>query len=226
MLTERIKSQLLTTHDFEKLQVGAEILGKDPRGIKVLQLEDGHILKIFRIRSRVSGAYFYSYARRFCRNARRLKKLVIPTVEIEQLLHFDRSSDTAVLYTPLAGETLRSLVYAGNMSDKICSELGSFIAKLHENGVHFRSLHLGNIVLTPSGKLGLIDVSDMSIYPWQLLTNTRIRNFGHLWRYPKDIQTLGEGKWSMIARAYLEHSKLPSGSTQKIECALQLLAKF
>jgi len=204
--------------------MGAEILGEDPRGIKVLKLQDGNILKIFRIRNRISSAYLYSYARRFCRNASRLQKLAIPTIKIKQLFHFSDSSNAAVSYEPLPGETLKKLIHAGELSDKLCADLGKFIAKLHNDGVHFRSLHLGNIVLTPSGALGLIDISDMSIYSWGLLTSTRIRNFRHLWRYPKDIQALGEKKWLIIENAYFSHCRLTDGSTRKIKRELQLLA--
>lgn len=226
MLIPCARSQLLTPQDFEKMQMGAEILGKDPRGIKVLKLEEGAILKIFRIRSRISGAYLYSYARRFCRNARRLQKLAIPTITTKQLFHFSDSTNTAVLYEPLPGETLKKLAYADELSDKTCAELGKFIAKLHEHGVHFRSLHLGNIVLTPSGNLGLIDISDMSIYPWKLLLNTRTRSFRHLWRYPQDIQILGKEKWSIVENAYFKYCHLSDSSAQKLKRELQLLAEF
>ncbi len=219
-----LRSQLLSPQDFEAMQEGAEILGKDPRGIKVLKLENGNILKIFRIRNRVSGAYLYSYARRFWRNAKRLQKLAIPTIQVKQLFHFSDSSNTAVLYESLSGETLKELADAGELNEEVCAELGKFIARLHDVGVHFRSLHLGNIVLTPSGKLGLIDISDMSIYPWGLLTNTRIRNFRHLWRYPKDIQMLGGKKWLIIERAYFDNSRLSNSGVQKIKRELQLLA--
>jgi hypothetical protein len=226
MLIQWAQSQLLTLHDFEKIQIGAEILEKDPRGIKVFKLENGTILKIFRIRNRISSAYLYSYARRFCRNAKRLQKLAIPTIKVKQLFNFSDSSNTAVLYEPLPGETLRKLAYSGELSDETCAELGKFIAKLHDDGVHFRSLHLGNIVLTPSRELGLIDISDMSIYPWRLLVNTRIRNFRHLWRYPKDFQMLGEKKWLIVENAYFDHCQLPSSGTQKIKRELHLSAKF
>jgi hypothetical protein len=225
MLIQWAQSQLLMPHDFEKMQTGAEVLERDPRGIKVLKLENGNILKVFRIRSRISSTYLYSYARRFCRNARRLQKLAIPTMEIKQLFHFSDSNNTAVLYEPLPGETLRKLAYAGELSDEACAELGQFIAKLHDDGVHFRSLHLGNIVLTPFRELGLIDISDMSIYPWRLLASTRIRNFRHLWRYPKDFQMLGEKKWLIVERAYFDHCQLPNSGAQKIKRELQLLAR-
>ncbi len=221
-----LRSQPLTPLDFEKMQIGAEILGKDPRGIKVLKLQNGSILKIFRIRNRISSAYFYSYARRFCRNARRLQKLAIPTITIKQLFHFSDSSNTAVLYQPLPGETLKKLAHAGELSDEVCAKLGKFIAKLHDDGVHFRSLHLGNIVVMPSGDFGLIDISDMSIYPWGLLTNTRIRNFSHVWRYPKDIRMLGIEKWLIVENAYFDYCQLSSSSVQKIKRELQLLAEL
>ena len=64
--------------------------------------------------------------------------------------------------------------------------LGAFIAKLHDRGVYFRSLHLGNIVMTPEGTLGLIDIADMRFSRGQLTASQRKRNLRHLLRYPSD----------------------------------------
>jgi hypothetical protein len=49
---------------------------------------------------------------------------------------------------------------------------------------------LGNVLLCPDGRFGLIDISSMKIFPWPLWANTRMRNFVHLFRYPQDLQIL------------------------------------
>lgn len=51
---------------------------------------------------------------------------------------------------------------------------------LHRKGIYFRSLHLGNVILTPNGEFGLIDFSDMRIYPWPLPKFMRVRNIRRL----------------------------------------------
>jgi hypothetical protein len=47
-------------------------------------------------------------------------------------------------------------------------QLTLFIIRLHDLGMYFRSLHIGNVVITPDGRIGLIDFADLRIYPWSL----------------------------------------------------------
>lgn len=94
------------------------------------------------------------------------------------------------------------------MSDTLVVQLGKFIAELHAKGIYFRSLHLGNIVLTPDGQLGLIDIADMDIYPWKLWFSTRLRSFRHLTRYATLNQSFGISRWSLLQESYISEAKL------------------
>lgn len=190
------------------MTLDAKVLEQDLRGIKVYRLANGDILKLFRLRSRFSGARIYSYARRFCRNAARLQALGVPTVSIKQLYHLPASTDTAVLYQPLDGQTLRDMAHATAIPLALFDQLGEFIAQLHAHGVHFRSLHPGNIVLTPQGSLGLIDISDMSIYAWGLQCSTRLRSIRHFYRYPEEIHKLGAAGCERLWHRYFDQSQL------------------
>lgn len=197
------KSQLLGKDAFAEMCRDGLVIEQDERGIKVLRFQNGDYLKIFRPRRRFSGTQLFSHARRFCRNAARLQALQIPTVRIQKLYHFEGNSHTAVLYSPLEGETLRGVVRKGNYDAcAIARKLGEFLAALHAKGVHFHSLHTGNVVLTPQGEFGLIDISDMSIYPWSLFCYTRIRSFKRLCRYKEDILLLGKPFWDEMLKCY------------------------
>lgn len=201
------KSEDISWERFNQLRVDADILEQDEYGIKVLRLASGDIFKVFRVKSIISGARIYSYARRFCRNAERLQKLKVPTVGIKQLYHFQDSTNTAVLYQPLAGETLWQLLGAGKLSDRVLAQFGEFVASLHQRGIYFRSLHLGNIVLTPDGELGLIDISDMSISPWSLGYCRRIRNFRQMLRRQQGIKALEIRGREVFLDSYIEQSQ-------------------
>ena len=209
-------SELMTPQALENMLVGGEVLEQDERGYKVVRLQTGDILKIFRVRRKVSGARIYSHARRFIRNAERLHQLGVSTVQCKRLYHFANSTDTAVLYAPLAGYTVKKLVEADLLNREMATALGMFIARLHQLGIHFRSLHMGNILVMPDGQYGLIDISDMSIYPWPLFCNTRIRNFRHLCRYPDDIRKLGQLSWSGVLDGYFSSGNLSSKCKAKI----------
>lgn len=210
------QSELLTADALQSMIAGGEVLEQDERGYKVIKLQSGDILKIFRVRRKISGARIYSHARRFMRNAERLQKLGVNTVVCKQLYHFDDSTDSAVLYAPLAGYTLKQLLQAQLLNQDMARALGVFIARLHQLGIHFRSLHMGNILVMPDGQYGLIDISDMNIYPWPLFCNTRVRNFRHLCRYPEDIQRLGKINWESMLEGYFSESNISHNCEFKI----------
>jgi tRNA A-37 threonylcarbamoyl transferase component Bud32 len=201
------KSEEITWERFNQLRVNADILEQDEYGIKVLRLESGDIFKVFRVKSIISGARIYSYARRFCRNAERLQKLDVPTVRIRQLYHFENSTNTAVLYQPLEGLTLWQMAGDSQLGEEVLARLGEFVARLHQLGIYFRSLHLGNIVLTPANELGLIDISDMSITPWALGRCRRIRNFRQMLRRLQGIKALDLHSREAFLASYITHSQ-------------------
>lgn len=200
-------SQLLSDSALEKLCIGGKVYEHDQRGIKVIRLQSGDFLKIFRARNLFSATRVYSHARRFCRNVSRLKALGIPTVEIKALYHLQQRGHTAVLYQPLEGESIRNIVqHDKKRMLKTKTTFGVFLANLHIKGVHFHSLHTGNILLLPNNQFGLIDVSDMTIYPWKLSCGTRLRSFKRLCKYQEDISVLGREYWQTMLSAYIEIS--------------------
>lgn len=219
-------SRLLTDTEFQVMCADATVLEQDERGMKVIQLASGDILKLFRVKRVVSGANIFSYARRFCRNAKRLTAIDIPTVRIKSLYHFEESNSSAVLYTPLEGHTLSQLIHRGSVDLSLAEKLGDFLAELHQKGIHFHSLHTGNVVLAPDGHLGLIDISDLSIYAWPLLCNTRIRSFKRLCRYQDDIKKLGLTFWNLLQESYFAKSQLSQRCINKIRQANRNLIEF
>src|SRR5690554_3152138 len=66
-----------------------------------------------------------------------------------------------------------------------------FVDHIQDLGVYFRSIHLGNVVLTPEGELGLIDISDMKIFRRPLSKWQRKRNEEHMVRDAEDALWLG-----------------------------------
>jgi len=193
------------------LRENAHVLEHDSLGDKVLRLSDGTYLKLFRHRRLLSSATFYPYAQRFLDNVGQLTQRGIACPEVIGLYRIASIKCDAVHYRPLAGSTLRELVKSGldaAESERLRYLLGAFVAHLHKLGVYFRSLHLGNIVLTPEATLGLIDVADLSIHRKALGKLHRMRNMKHLERYPKEnVWLLADGSF---IKAYNEALVLPS----------------
>jgi hypothetical protein len=220
-----VKSVRLSADELEQMCLTGHVLEQDERGIKVVRLASGDILKLFRVKRLISGANLYSYARRFCRNAERLHQLGIPTVTIKQLYQLDHN-EAAVLYQPIEGHTIRQIASDGQFDITLAERLGIFLAELHQKGVHFHSLHTGNIVVTPFGTLGLIDISDLTIYPWALFCNTRARSFKRLCRYPEDIQKLGLAFWQTLQQHYFQSSQLGQRCELKIKNTILRIGLF
>ncbi|QLF94165.1 protein kinase family protein [Pseudomonas sp. ABC1] len=183
----------ITDQQFSALRQNAEVIEADHNGEKVLKLADDSYLKLFRRKRFFSSAALFSYEKRFALNARELEKRGIPCPHIIDIYAIKSIERTAVHYWPLPGQTLRQYLASPETdAQRLCRQLGAFIASLHKQGVYFRSLHLGNVILTETGELGLIDISDMICTATPLRRNKRVRNFQHLFRYQQDIQRLSE----------------------------------
>lgn len=219
MLTLRpISSTLLTEEMLTDLCQGGQVVEQDVRGLKVVRLSNGDFLKIFRARRWLSGARMYSHARRFYRNALRLQARNIPTVTVKSLHHLSTAGHTAIIYQPLSGRTLRQLICSElSVVQALAEKLGRFLAELHDQGIHFHSLHSGNVLLTPDGQFGLIDISDMTIYPWSLQCATRVRSFIRLGKYQEEMRILDNAFWRSVMHGY-------SQSTKGNSCAAKIMA--
>jgi hypothetical protein len=189
----------LSEVDLTSMLSGARVLEQDSHGPKVYELQDGLMLKLFRRKRFLSSALLRPHSLRFCRNAEKLQRLGVPTLEPIRLYRLDDSSWTAVLYQPLPGQTLSELVRENPARwSELKPALGNFIRRLHQSGIYFRSLHLGNIVITPEQKLGLIDIADLQIRRRPLNRRLKHRNQAHFEKYlrKEKLQLDCTGLWS------------------------------
>ncbi len=162
----------------------ARVLEADSYGPKVYLLQDGNILKLFRRKRILSSALFRPYSKRFIDNAAELHKLGVPTLQVLQFYRLQTPGMTAVLYQPLPGETLRQIASKEGFNwQQTLPALTGLIRSLHMSGIYFRSLHLGNIVVTPDNRMGLIDVADMRFLRAPLPKHLIKRNLQHFARY-------------------------------------------
>lgn len=181
--------KILPIESYEALKENAEIVQKDPHGEKVLLLANGHYLKLFRRKRLISSAAWYPYAKRFVDNAEALEKRGIACPKVVQLFRVQEIARDGVEYEALPGQTLRALVHAGLSDDRLAElkhQFNVFVRRLHDNGIYFRSLHLNNVVLTPNGELGLIDLSDIRVHRKALSQFWRKRNLRRLEGIPTE----------------------------------------
>lgn len=184
----RRRMNVLDHQEFLVLKAGAEVLEQDAHGEKVLRLTNGSLFKLFRRKRLVSSTAWYPYAQRFADNAEALAQRGIPVPRVIDIWRIPSIKRDAVHYHPLEGVTLRSLNRPGSNIDlaALKTRFTDFIIHLHRLGIYFRSLHLGNVILTPAGELGLIDFSDLRIYRASLPTFMRRRNIRRMLEMPAE----------------------------------------
>jgi len=178
---------------FDALAADARLVEQDTFGPKVYLLPDGSYLKLFRRKHVVSSALWSPYSQRFVDNCRALAALGIPCPQVIAIYRVPALARDVVHYRALPGQTLRQLLEQGldeHASARLRRQYGAFVARLHALGIYFRSLHLGNVVLTPQGALGLIDVADMRVRRRALGRFLRARNIKHMHHYKVDTEWL------------------------------------
>ncbi len=179
--------QILQHDDYLALREGGKVIEQDGHGDKVIILADGTFLKLFRRKRLITSAAIWPYAQRFANNAKKLEELGIPCPKIIQVYRIPSIERDAVHYYPLPGTTLRDL-YRGDLEypADLRERFLKFVEHIQDLGVYFRSIHLGNVVLTPDDELGLIDISDMKIFRRPLSQWQRRRNEEHVSRNAQD----------------------------------------
>jgi hypothetical protein len=205
LLKSLLPITVISANELDQIVDSAELIVADSMGPKVMKLDNGNIIKLFRRKRLLSSALFAPYAIRFTNNAFKLKALDIPTITPSTLLYCRQRKMHIIEYQPLEGELLRGLL-KNSTDDKLFTITAEFIAELHNKGVYFRSLHFENIIYH-DGRPGLIDIADMKIYPGPLSHSLRKRNFQHFMRYPADaalINGFGQDKFEAIYQKALQ----------------------
>ncbi|WP_313516569.1 phosphotransferase [Pseudomonas sp.] len=193
---------------YQTLTSGAEVLEADGHGPKVMRLATGDFLKLFRRKHLISSEAFRPYAQRFADNAYALREIGVPVPEIVGVYRLSSPKRTAVRYKGLPGITLRQAMknVAPPQRRDLANRFGQLLAQLHEAGVYFRSLHLGNVLLLPDLRLGLIDFADMRLERKRLSLWKRRRNLKHMQRYEEDRRWLFEEHIEDLKEGYKEIS--------------------
>ncbi|KAF0099595.1 MAG: hypothetical protein FD187_2126 [bacterium] len=180
MAADRIATvDKLDIQAYQNLRTGAQVIEADKFGEKVLRLADGTFLKLFRRKRLISSAVLFPYAQRFANNAATLAERGILCPRVIAVFRVAALKRDMVHYHPLPGVTLRDLMRGGlseEQATRLRTQFNAFVRRLHDLGIYFRSLHLGNVVLTPADYLGLLDIFDLCVHRKALRLFLRVRN--------------------------------------------------
>ncbi|VAX08665.1 Oligosaccharide repeat unit polymerase Wzy; O-antigen ligase [hydrothermal vent metagenome] len=206
---------LMSNVEYAALTTGASVLMRDGFGLKVLQCQGNRIVKLFRTKRLLSTSVVYPYSLRFTRNAKRLNRMGVPSVEVERTFYCHAIRRHGVIYPMLEGEALVAILANGEANDDLMEKLAGFIAQLHKQKIYFRSLHLGNVLLLPDGRLGLIDVADLSFNWLPLSMWQRRRNFRHLLRVSQHRQLIERFGIERFIECYLDAAGISCGEKSR-----------
>lgn len=164
---------------------------------------DDTITKIWAIKKRLlSSNNIRSYAQRFVDNAAKLKQRGIIVPEIIDHLQLENSHVRIVRYSSIPGHSIRDMLEKSPASVDIPG-LCQYIHALHEKGIFFRSIHLGNIIQLSQGGYGLIDFTDVKFsgHPVPLLK--RAANIAFPLRYHEDTRRIKDANLPDFKESYL-----------------------
>tara|TARA_R110002072_G_scaffold173230_2_gene327842 strand:- start:10569 stop:12176 length:1608 start_codon:yes stop_codon:yes gene_type:complete len=222
----------ITNNKFQKIIEKSQVIKKNKHGPKLL-LNQEHYIKIFYKKSGMSSTKFKSYADKFIINSIKLQKLNISTIKPEKVFYIKNHNHPRdphfITYKSIPGQDLRNIITNNNSiniednHDLILRFIEELVT-LHQKGVFFRSLHLGNILLEANSKnLALIDIADVRFKKLNkpLGFNKSLRNIKHIFNDPNDFQVwlnFGHNKFIDI---YSEYRNVSNDYTCKLKAQLK-----
>ena len=187
--------------DFDKLTKNSINLSE-----KVF-LKNKQIIKLFFTRGTISSGFINPYSERLIKNSLKLKKLGVHSIKVTHHLIFEFNKRmSGVIYNKLDGKTIREICKERDLTVAEIKYLAKFTSTLHNEGIYFKAMHLGNLVLNK--KIYLIDIAKINFYPWPLWFNTRIRAFKRIFKYKDDLKNFGDKNLNIFLTYYCQFSKI------------------
>ena len=177
---------------------------------------DGTITKFWaRKKKLISSATLRPYSNRFIKNAKELHRCGVITPEIISHTAVENSHIRIVRYQALPGQSIRELLEKDPQQVDI-KNLCRYIYQLHQKGILFKGMHLGNIIAQPDQKsYGLIDFTDVKFYPKAVPMLRRAANLATPLRYKDDINRIKNAGLPDILKSYLKLLDLSGPKEQR-----------
>lgn len=177
------------------------LLGKVERPGQLLTSKN-EIAKFFYKRKRISTSTFLPQADRFRVNSIRLSQCGVKAPKVNDSFYCEDLPVHIVIYDLIEGIDFREHCSKGELD--CLGILPEYLSQLHDTGVYFRAIHLGNIVKCPSGENALIDISDLSVKSGSLSIFRRARNIAHLIDTEEDREYFNAYGLDRFLQAYFE----------------------
>ncbi len=200
------------------MQENQVLLGTLERPALMLTQEQ-QVVKFFYRRKFISTSLLIPQAKRFRSNSIKLKQLGITAPDVSELIYCPDIPVHMAVYEYLKGDDFRVLC---SRNDYQCIDrLPSYIALLHERGVYFRAIHLGNVLQLDEDELALVDITDLSVRR-KLTIFQRARNIAHLFNSVEDKLLFANYGIRRFLDAYYGSVNLTNGDIRWLEWRLKM----
>ncbi len=191
---------------FQVLCEAAEVLeekkpNNEPKVLLLNPPNDGpFIIKVWHPDRVFTSARLFPYSSRFRRHAAALLSQGFNAPEVSGWGRLQGTRACYVSYRALPGKSLRELKPQVELAG-----VARFIARLHDSGIDFRSLHLGNILWQGGDSYALIDLTDCSFRRRPLPLKLRTKRLVYLCTHRRDLAFMTEAqRWADLMLAYSE----------------------
>jgi tRNA A-37 threonylcarbamoyl transferase component Bud32 len=199
-----MQRRTISRQDYEAIEVSGRSLLPPKHGYPCVIIHpDQTVTKIWARKTGLfSSARWSPYARRFINNATKLREHGVPAPEILEHLEIEGTHVQLVRYRELAGRSIRDLI-KNDPGQADIEGLAKFIYGLHEQGILYRSIHLGNVIQMPEGKFGLIDFTDVRFSRKPVPHLARAANIAMPLKYRDDVDRMNEADLPSLLECYL-----------------------
>ena len=196
--------EIITEDDYTKILESGEA-GPMKHGYPAVIIHpDNTITKLWAKKTGIfSSSRWKPYSARFIANANKLASYGISVPKIISHQRIQNSQTHLVRYTCLEGTSVRELLET-NPKDVDIPSLAKYIHGLHEQGILFRAIHLGNIIQMEENTFGLIDFTDVKFFNKPVPFLRRAANIATPLRYRKDISRIKQAKLPGLPESYLQ----------------------
>ena len=168
---------------------------------------DDTVTKIWaRKKSLLSSATIWPYSTRFINNAENLAQRGVNVPKTLSHAKLENSRVRIVTYQSLPGTSIRDLLHNAPQNVDIPA-LCRYFLELHDKGIYYRTIHLGNIIQLPDHQgFGLIDFTDVHFSKKPLSLKRRASNISVpvRKRYIQDVQAIEKAGLPNLIETYLD----------------------
>lgn len=198
----------LTVSELRQFVSENEVLYGHPERPGLMLTPDNRIVKSFYQRKLISTSTFIPQAKRFAANAEKLRERNIVAPIVEDVIYCRELSVHMVVYKRIDGVDLRELCRAGHTN--CLSSLAGYLAHIHDRGVYFRAVHLGNLLKRNDDGFAILDIADLTTRSRPLGPLQRARNLAHLINTTDDRRFFEDYGIDNFFTEYLGHCDLSS----------------